>query len=303
VGRRDAVQFTLECAAEFRRLGARVTYEPGWESRGNGLQANYEGCSVHHTGIGSSAARPFPGQTLLRVGRPDLGGPLCNSAGPHCTVDDPWIHIVAAHPANHGGASGGRGTAPFPVTRLFNPLSWGHEIDYGGNVPMSAGQYRAALIVGRGVINVLRKDTPWIKAHAETSVTGKWDPGYAPGKTIDMAAFRRDAANISPLEDDMDVWDLVNFRPDRNQNIWDALKAIQNNQAAMSAALVSISKSPGVVDVIDTDTLSETVVPISSDQLAEALMHPEVAATIGEAIAAAMDRRARDNDPATGPST
>jgi hypothetical protein len=205
MGRRDAVQFTLECVAEWRRLGAHVTFEPGWETRGNGTSANYEGCNVHHTATPSSPSRPFPTRNMLINGRSDLPGPLCNVAEPVGENDRPHLHVIAAHPANHAGASGGPGTAPMPVTRLFNPRSFGDEIDYGGNVPMTPGQRKAALIFGRGVTTVLRRPTDYIKAHAETSVTGKWDPGYAPGKTIDMNQFRRDAAALQ--EDDMPLTD------------------------------------------------------------------------------------------------
>lgn len=196
MGRRDAVQFTLECAAEWRRLGALVTFEPGWETRGNGTSADYEGAEEHHTATPSSLARPFPTRNMLIVGRTGLPGPLCNDATPVGPGDRPQIHVIAAHPANHAGASGGARTAPLPVTRLFNPRVRGNEIDYGGDRPMTPGQYRAALIHGRGVVDVLRRSTEYARAHAETSVTGKWDPGYAPGKTIDMAAFRRDAAAL-----------------------------------------------------------------------------------------------------------
>lgn len=223
MGRRDAVAFTLECVAEWRRMGALVTFEPGWERRGNGTAADYEGASEHHTATPSSLTRPFPTRSMLINGRTGLPGPLCNDATPVGPGDQPHIHVIAAHPANHGGASGGRLTAPLPVTRLFNPRARGNEIDYGGDKPMTPGQYKAALIHGRGVVNVLRRGTEYIKAHAETSITGKWDPGYAPGKTIDMNAFRRDAAALgsaaapavpptSPQQKEIDLM-FVNLAP------------------------------------------------------------------------------------------
>lgn len=206
MGRQDAVQFTRELAAEWQRLGARVTFEPGWETRGNGSAANYEGAIVHHTVGASSATNPLPSKNVLKNGRPGLSGPLCNSAGPWCDEGTPWIHVFSANPANHAGASGGKSMGPLPVTTAFNARVWGHEIDYLGDRPMTKGQYKAAVIVGRGVINVLDRSAEYVRAHAETSVTGKWDPGYAPGKTIDMAAFRRDVANFGG--DDMAAADV-----------------------------------------------------------------------------------------------
>lgn len=155
MARTDAVQFFLEIVGEAKRLGARVTFEPGWETRGNGTSANYEGLIVHHTASPSSAARPFPTKGILIGGRSDLSGPLCNFAGPWCADDDPWLHVIAAHPANHAGASGGRSMGPLPVTSLFNPRVLGLEIDYGGDTPMSRGQYKAATILGKAAITFL----------------------------------------------------------------------------------------------------------------------------------------------------
>jgi hypothetical protein len=208
MGRRDAVQFTLEYAAEARRLGAEVTFEPGWEKRGNGLAADYEGAEVHHTGFGSSAAKTFPGKSTLLAGRPDLGGPLTNVGGPWCPPERPRLHIFAAHPSNNAGASSTRSKnlGPMPVSSLFNKHVWALEIDYGGDVPMAPGQRVAALIHARATTNVLRRSTEYVRAHFETSITGKWDPGYAPFKSIDMGAFRRDAATYIPTTtEDIDM--------------------------------------------------------------------------------------------------
>lgn len=201
MGRRDAVQFTLEWAAEARRLGAIVDFLPGWETRGNGQAANYTGAVVHHTAFLSSQASPFPAERTLTTGRVDLPGPLCNVAGPWCPESAPRLVVVAAHPANHAGASGGRSMGPLPVTTLFNPRVFGLEIDYAGLSPMSAGQHRAALIFGRALCNVLQVSSEYVRGHAETSITGKWDPGHAPGKTIDLAALRAEISNFQ--EDDL----------------------------------------------------------------------------------------------------
>jgi hypothetical protein len=151
---------------------------------------------VHHTASATSLANPFPTQNLLRVGRVGLSGPLCNEAGPACTVDRPRLHVVAAHPANHAGAS--RASGPVPALSLYNPRSRGLEIDYAGTVPMLAGQLLVAHVWTRANADVLAGgNVEHVRAHAETSITGKWDPGYALGKTIDMAAFRRGAAALT----------------------------------------------------------------------------------------------------------
>ena len=71
-----AVEEILALVATMRSFGVTVTFEPGWENRGNGSTAAYEGGLVHHTAIAASASNPAPGTRVLRDGRPDLTGPL-----------------------------------------------------------------------------------------------------------------------------------------------------------------------------------------------------------------------------------
>jgi hypothetical protein len=168
--------------------GVPVTWEPGWDTRGNGQTSRYKGLLVHHTAGQSLDKRTND----LVAGRasPPLAGPLCNSAGLHSG----GLHIIAAHPANHAGASGGRDTAPLPVTGLFNREVWGHEVMYPGTRPMSPAQWRTCTILGAGVCRLTGQDydPAWIKLHNGTSVTGKWDAGFAPGSTYPIADLRRD---------------------------------------------------------------------------------------------------------------
>jgi hypothetical protein len=198
MGRTDEVRVILEVNAEMRRLLPRIDIAAidGWESRGNGLSGDYEGGIVHHTASRSRSTNPFPTKNILLYGRSDLPGPLCNYGGPWCTEEDPKIVVVAAFPANHAGASGGRSMGPLPVTRSFNKTVLGLEIDYYGAEPMTDGQMLVAEVWSRAVANVVGGgDIQRIRAHMETSITGKWDPGAGRmGVTIDMAAFRRRAA-------------------------------------------------------------------------------------------------------------
>jgi hypothetical protein len=164
---------------------------------------------VHHTASAFAVARPGTGiYDLLVRGRSDLPGPLCNWAG----NSDGSVTYIAAHPANHAGASGGRSMGPLPVTSLFNRRVMGLEIVYPGTEPMRDAQYRTALIWSRIVTDVCGfGNIQRARAHAETSITGKFDPGDAPGRTINMAAFRTAAVITAPApqpaplpeEDDM----------------------------------------------------------------------------------------------------
>lgn len=179
--------------ARLRAHGVTVREWPGWSSRTNGQAPAYRGGIVHHTGSPYGSA-----YATLADGRPDLAGPLCNFAG----NDDGSLTVVAAGPANHAGASGGRSMGPLPTTTSFNRFVMGLEIVYPGTSPMREAQYRTACIWARVVADVVGGgNIESVRAHAETSITGKWDPGYATGRTIDMAKFRADAAHV--LEDNM----------------------------------------------------------------------------------------------------
>lgn len=176
-----------------REKGVTVHEWAGWQTRGTSMSTDFVGGIIHHTATAYGMA-----PSVLVNGRPDLKGPLCNFAGNH----DGSITVIAAGVANHAGASGGRSMGPLPVTSSFNRYVVGLEIVYPGTQPMTDAQYRTACIWARVVADVVgRGNIESVRAHAETSVTGKWDPGYAQGKTIDMNAFRRDASHTG--DDDL----------------------------------------------------------------------------------------------------
>jgi hypothetical protein len=203
-----SVGFANAVADGLRYNGITVTFEPGWETRGNGLvfpNGRPEGLITHHTGSGYGA-----GLSTLIVGRPDLSPPLCNC----CTYPDGRIHIIAAHVANHAGASGGKSMGPLPTTTLFNPRVWGNEVMFPGTQPWTPAQYNSARILAGVICGILGRPSPeWARGHWETSISGKWDPGVGNGTAtpFDMNRFRREimpalqAARPIPKPPEVDV--------------------------------------------------------------------------------------------------
>jgi hypothetical protein len=267
------------CTEINRRLhaaGVTVREAAGWRTRGNGQTSAYEGGLIHHTASGYAVAIPGTGiGKVLIEGRPDLDGPLCNYAG----NDDGSLTIIAAHPANHAGASGGRSMGPLPVTTSFNRRVLGLEIVYPGVTPMRPAQYRTAQIWARIVADVVgRGDIERVRAHAETSVTGKWDPGDAPGRTIDMAAFRRAARTILQ-EDDLqytDPWDDDALNALGPSKLGHALKNIKDNVAA-TRALVTAQGSA-------ITALAKLVAASDANDLTEAQVRDAVRSEIASAV-------------------
>lgn len=176
-------------------LGGRAVFADGWQTRGNGQSSNYGGILIHHTAGGNNVNI----DQILITGRWDLPGPLCN----FCIMYDGDVGVIAAHPANHAGASGGWDTAPLPRTGLFNREIVGVEIQYKGTEPMAQVQYEAAKRLSIATLKVLGRAGQYdrIKFHQGTSIEGKWDPGYHPsGKTYDIAKFRNDCKNMGQIE-------------------------------------------------------------------------------------------------------
>ncbi|MEV5543128.1 N-acetylmuramoyl-L-alanine amidase [Saccharopolyspora shandongensis] len=172
-----------------RAAGLRVVETPGWRTRtASGPPPRPVGVLEHHTATPASYARPAPTVQMCIDGRPDLDGPLC-----HAVIGyDGTVHVIAAGRANHAGKAKASGPNPGGDG---NALYVGLEWDYAGNTPPSPQQYDAAVRANAAVLRHLGRTAESARAHAETSVTGKWDPGFAPGKTIDMARFRSDVAH------------------------------------------------------------------------------------------------------------
>lgn len=284
----NSVAVILRAVQIARARGVIVTFEPGWEKRGNGYLSRWVGVIIHHTGTsGAGEDRPFPTRTVLRDGHSSLTGPLCNSAGPW----DGSIHIVAAHAANHAGASGGRSMGPLPTTSLFNPYVFGHEIDYPGVTPMSPAQYRSAVIWSKALLIALIEagqigsaDVERVRLHAETSITGKWDAGDAPGRPINAAAFRRavllDPGATTPKpptteEDDVSSSDVWRFNiagkgvqaQDRLYGmdaiqlpaVRAALGRMEGILAAMAKSLAAATSDPGITPAAITTIVDNAV--------------------------------------------
>lgn len=192
---------------ELRNRGVTVYEWDGWNGRGNsdggsGPAVRYidvRGAVIHHT------ASPYGGcyAGLVSSTRSDLfGGALCNFAG----NDDGSLTVVASGLAWHAGPgvgpSLGRVLGGIPnIQWAMNRVTAGLEIVYPGDQPMRDAQYRTATTFGKVVADLAAGgDMECVRAHFETNGNvpggnGKWDPGYAPGRSIDMGRFRADAAN------------------------------------------------------------------------------------------------------------
>jgi len=204
---------SLERAA--RRSGLRVVVLDGAESRRSGGDFGLSctrGVLCHHTGSYDSLTDAEDDLSYAKwmglTGRPDLDPPLCNLAlSAECVV-----YVVAYGNANHAGTA--RASGPMPAgdgNELYVGIEamnsgaqgWDSVGQLANGDPVTQGEAYARLCAG--LCLELSYPADHVRAHKETSVTGKWDPGL-----LDMndhrAAVARWMTDLSE-EDEMSKYD------------------------------------------------------------------------------------------------
>lgn len=191
-----------------RKAGLHVVEVPGWrdlsrpESSGGFTPV---GNLWHHTG--SKDTNPLSIEDdyayavwLAKVGRSDLAAPLCQVS----PARNGTLFVCAAGRGNHAGKA--KASGPVPAGD-GNELYIGWECQNNGSEGWTPAQYDAMV---RGAA-ATSKHYGWSaeanRAHKETSVTGKWDPGL-----LDMAGFRDDIAEQMVSQDDLILEDLATAR-------------------------------------------------------------------------------------------
>lgn len=169
--------------------GLKVVEVPGWQTRGRPASTGGfapGGVLCHHTAT-SKATSVEDCLHLLVNGRSDLPGPLCQLSLDRQGV----VYVVAAGRANHAGVAKPSGTM---VGGDGNVLYIGIEAQNAGTgEPWPKVQYDAYWLLAAVLsFEITHNSAQTVRAHKETSVTGKIDPaGPTPdGPTFDMDKFR-----------------------------------------------------------------------------------------------------------------
>jgi hypothetical protein len=173
-----------------RKSGLKVIELDGWRTRGRPTSTggfNPRGVLCHHTG-GSSDSRDYV-EWMALTGRSDLPAPLCQLA-----LDRRGnVYVCAAGRANHGGTA--KATGPMPSGDA-NSLYVGIEALNTGSEGWAPAQYDAYVALCAALCAHYGWPATHVRAHRETSVTGKWDPGR-----LDMDRFRADVAEAIEGDD------------------------------------------------------------------------------------------------------
>lgn len=188
-----------------RKAGLHVVEVPGWrefsrpESTGGFAPV---GNLWHHTG--SKDTNPLSIEDdyeyavwLAKIGRSDLAAPLCQLS----PARNGTIFVCAAGRGNHAGQA--KASGPVPAGD-GNVLYIGWECQNDGSEGWTTAQYDAMVRGAAATSKAYGWTAEANRAHKETSVTGKWDPGL-----LDMPGFREDIAQQMSTQDEQIREDLA----------------------------------------------------------------------------------------------
>lgn len=197
---------SVQVVIQLKKWGIKYVEIPGWATHNRnsvGAWGGINGFIWHHTGadITNGNAKSYA-SGMLYSGRSDLPGPLC-----HFSIGiDGTVYLVGWGRANHAG-----GGDPAVLQHVINedytgqlkPTRgdsngvdgnahfYGVEIQYSGSHLMAAAQYAAARRLSAAILDFHGWSEKSVIAHGEWS-SDKWDPGYAPSKTMAMPTVRAD---------------------------------------------------------------------------------------------------------------
>jgi hypothetical protein len=190
----------LDLADAARKSGLKVVELDGWKNNYSNGGFDPKGCLCHHTGsyddVGDTSNDLAYARWLAFTGRPDLPPPLCNLAlSAECVV-----YVCSSGNANHAGYA--KASGPMPAASDGNVLYIGTEAmnsgsqGWGSKGRDAAGkeitQYEAYVRLEAALSVHYGWPATHVRAHKETSVTGKIDPS-----PMDMDQFRTDVARAT----------------------------------------------------------------------------------------------------------
>lgn len=192
--------------AILRSHGLKVVEIDGWQTRGRPASSgpfNPIGILCHHTATG----KDWPVQKVINLlvnGRSDLAGPLVQLG----LGRDGTVYVIAAGRSNHAGKT--RASGPIPAGDGNTLLVGIEAFNDGVGEPWPKVQIDAyVLLCAVLAAKVVHCSAEAVRAHRETSVTGKIDPtgiDMPQHRAAAAATMRRlDAPASIPLSNDPDL--------------------------------------------------------------------------------------------------
>lgn len=160
--------YLTDMADVLRAAGLRVVEVDGWKKRGHGPMKRASAIVWHHTATSAKAVGDYPSLRIVRDGRSDLPGPLCNLG---LGRDGTW-YVVAAGFAYHAGSVRSQ-----YVDVADNDTSIGVEAENDGvSGVWPAAQYASYVKGTAALAKAYKIPASRVLGHKEISTAGKIDP-------------------------------------------------------------------------------------------------------------------------------
>lgn len=187
-----------DLASAVRKSGCQVVEVPGWAGRGDGVMAGVRTITCHDTA--GPTTGDYPSLQVVKVGRPDLRGPLAQLFLSRAGV----VYVVAAGKCNHAGAS----------LRASETNEWAIGIEAEAHgiagtvsdwpaVQMTAYARLCAALVDHYDLSVAD-----VRGHKETCSP----PGRKVDPDFDMDEFRSRVAAVNLTQKDTDMATTAELR-------------------------------------------------------------------------------------------
>jgi hypothetical protein len=163
----DAVRL-LWLPGHLRSWGLVVVEQPHWDHLGKDFPEIPNTVVGHHTATSLRAQGDMPTLHILREGRPDLPGPLCQIGLSRSGV----VHVIASGKANHAGRGAWKGCTASGRTV-------GIEVEHPGTGGWKSSQLDAFDLTVAAVLDGLSLDADRYCGHREWALPPgrKVDPG------------------------------------------------------------------------------------------------------------------------------
>lgn len=179
--------------SQLKKWGIPFKEYKDWETHNRNHKGPWgpvHGVGLHHTGSDDEDQRE-----LLYKGYEGLPGPLSQFG----IAQNGIVHLIGWGRANHFGLGDDDvldaviAEKPSPVDNEANTDGnrhfYGAEIWYSGNHPMTAAQYKSAILLSCAILDFHNWNEESVIGHGEWQ-PGKWDPGMKPGTMMNMDTVR-----------------------------------------------------------------------------------------------------------------
>jgi hypothetical protein len=193
------VMTPAQLVAQLKRWEVPYREEDGWRARGRpGAYGDMHGIANHHTAT-SHKAKPAAVDRLLRVGRPDLSGPLAQFG----TRRDGTVSLIAHGRSNHAGAVRPSVLRAFLADKVVkrpltssgetvdaNAFLYGNEVHHDGGGNYTDAQLLSLVLLNAAICDF--HDWPASAVAQHSTITRR---------KVDMAAPR-----VHGIKTSMDRW-------------------------------------------------------------------------------------------------